>query len=883
MSWFARLITWAFLRFLAWLRYRIVLKGARAAAARPGPFLIMPNHPAFADPVCVLTALWPRFDMRPMFLETNFTNPVLRPFVILLRGIRVPDTEKTGAETRQRAEAAVQNAVEALKKGDNVILWPSGRLERQPIEKLGGVRAAADILAAVPNVTVVLVRTRGVWGSMFSWAYAKKPELGGGMVKAAGVLLSNLIVLAPRRKVTITLQAFGPGERPEPKREVINRWLEDWYNVDAPEKPTFVPYHSHFGPQTMHYPPPIVESVEVDVSKIKPGTKEEVAHIIEEKLKRPMTDAENRAETPLVDLGFDSLERMEIGLTIERQFGFRSDHVPSTLGEFWALASGQVPSAPPKPPPEEWFTKPSDVGQVEILGDTLPEAFVARCLKHPQDVAEADDMTGAVTYEKMLVGAWTMSERFRELDAPNVGLLLPAAVGADLAFLGLVLAGKLPVVLNWTTGPANLAHSAKLLGLTHVVTSKAFVDRMDVAVEGTKYVFLEDIRGSIGKFELLRKLLAVRLTPGLMKSRLLSKLNPDPQKPMVVLFTSGSEKAPKAVPLSHANIISDQKAALAVLKLTRLNSGMGFLPMFHSFGLTITGLLPLLTGIRVVRHPDPTASAAIARKIASYRTTLVAGTPTFLSHILERAKPGEFDSLTIGVSGAEKAPDALFNRAAELAPNMAIIEGYGITECSPVVAVNIPGTIRRGTLGRPLPGVEVSVRNVETNAPLPTGEMGMIHVTGPVVFAGYIGHDAPQPFLEADGKRWYITGDLGSVDADGYVTLHGRLKRFLKAGGEMISLPALEQPFANRYPPNEDGPRVAVEGIETPEGRKIVLFTTEEISLRDANALLKQEGYHGVMRLDDVKKLDKLPMLGTGKTDYKVLRNLLEDNGERGA
>jgi long-chain-fatty-acid--[acyl-carrier-protein] ligase len=178
--------------------------------------------------------------------------------------------------------------------------------------------------------------------------------------------------------------------------------------------------------------------------------------------------------------------------------------------------------------------------------------------------------------------------------------------------------------------------------------------------------------------------------------------------------------------------------------------------------------------------------------------------------------------------------------------------------------------------------VELRVLDVDSGQPVPQGSMGLLEVSGPNVFPGYIGHDGPSPLKHENGQTWYVTGDLVAIDPDGYITFHGRLKRFLKAGGEMISLPALEEPFAKLYPPTEDGPRVAVEGVETPDGRNVVLFTTEDITLKDASAVLQKEGFRGVMRLDGVKKVDKIPVLGTGKTDYKVLRGMLTDkaNGE---
>jgi long-chain-fatty-acid--[acyl-carrier-protein] ligase len=251
---------------------------------------------------------------------------------------------------------------------------------------------------------------------------------------------------------------------------------------------------------------------------------------------------------------------------------------------------------------------------------------------------------------------------------------------------------------------------------------------------------------------------------------------------------------------------------------------------------------------------------------------MVAGTPSFLGFIAERAKPHDLESLRLVVVGAEKCPPSLFDAFARLAPRAQVLEGYGITECAPVVSVNRPGQVKPGTIGDPLPGVEVCVADLETHEVLPRGQMGMLLVRGPSVFPGYLGEDAPDPFRTIDGRRWYVTGDLAELDPTGAIVFHGRLKRFLKAGGEMISLPALEEPFTRRYPPTDAGSRGAVEGTDAGGGRTIVLFTTEPLTLREANAVLLEEGFRGVMRLDEVRQVDTLPVLGTGKTDYKVLR-----------
>ena len=188
-----------------------------------------------------------------------------------------------------------------------------------------------------------------------------------------------------------------------------------------------------------------------------------------------------------------------------------------------------------------------------------------------------------------------------------------------------------------------------------------------------------------------------------------------------------------------------------------------------------------------------------------------------------------------------------------------------------------PGVDDRGTIGKPIPTVELRLVDPESYEPIDALDTdGMLLVAGPNVFPGYLAYDGPSPFREIDGVRYYVTGDLASFDADGRCHFKGRLKRFLKAGGEMISLPAIEAPIASRYPSADDGPRVAVEGVDHPE-RNIVLFTTEDITLRDANAWLQEAGLRGVMRLDAVERVESIPVLGTGKIDYKVLRARLVD------
>jgi acyl-CoA synthetase (AMP-forming)/AMP-acid ligase II/1-acyl-sn-glycerol-3-phosphate acyltransferase/acyl carrier protein len=873
---------WALMRLLLSFRYRVRVHGRKQLRGLKGPVVVFPNHPGYIDPALVLSQLWPTLHLKPvlyegLFLQPGyFRTPLAYPLIKFLGALLVPDLNRPSARARARAEQAVAGVIEGLARGEHYILWPSGHVQRDGVEHLRAARALTDILRAAPGATVVLVRTRGLWGSMFTYAQTgERPPLMGRLWAAAGWLLANLLLFMPRRSIDITVEVLDRSKLPPLERDKVNRWFEAWYNAGGPDQPTYVPYHRLFGARSYEFPRPPAAAA-LDVSRVTAETKAEVAHILEGKLGWPLGEAERQPETTLDQLGIDSLGRMEITLAVEQRFGFASAQAPNTVGELWLLAQGLAEEPHPQPAPPEWSRPPAAGGPPQIKGETLGEAFVNQALAHPDDVAVADDQAGVLTYRRLLVGVLTLARRFAGLPGARVGLLLPASAACDTALLALHWAGKVPVILNWTTGPANLAHAAQAVGLTHVVTSEAFLDRTGVQIDGVEYVCLEDVRQGIGRWELLRTLMGVRLLPGRVRRRA-PKVAAD--QPAVILFTSGSEKAPKAVPLTHANLLSNQRAALGVLGLTRKDCVLGFLPAFHSFGLTLTGLLPLLAGIRVVRHPDPTGAATLARKTAAYRPTLLAGTPTFVSAILRRATPEQLGSLRLLFVGAEKCPQALQETASRLAPGALLLEGYGITECGPVVAVNRPGANRPGTVGRPVPGVEVCVVEPETEGPLPPGRVGELWVSGPSVFPGYLAYDGESPFRERQGRRWYVTGDLAEVDADGFIRLAGRKKRFLKAGGEMISLPALEEPFARRYPPTERGPRVAVEGVETAGGRRVVLFSTEPLGLREANALLHEEGFRGVMRLDEVRRVAAVPVLGTGKTDYRTLRALLSSPG----
>ncbi len=705
MRWL-RACYWILIRFLTSFRYRVRVEGLEKLRDLSGPTLVMPNHPGLIDPPLVLANVRLPVELRPIVTTSMYRKPLLYPLMRLVNAVEVPDLGEHSRDARDQTLTMIDALADGLNRGESFLIYPAGRTERRGIEEIGATRAVADLLERCPQANIVLVRTRGIWGSIFTFAYTgEHPNLERCVLKAFGWMFAALAVFLPRRNVTMTVERIDRTALPGIARDKLNPFLEEWYNRGAPEKPTFVPFSFLFGPREHEFPL-IVKSGEVDAAKINPATIRAVNEMVEERLKRPLSGAENSTETPLDRLGLDSLERMDLALHIEDRYGFRSDLVAETLGELWALAEGQLSSGGGKiePPPPAWNVPPSSSDEPAVLGDTIAEAFVRRVFKTPNDVSTADRMSGVLSYRKLYVAAKLMSKRFaaltpslfsmrkvangtselagetaqqagqrtqvsghhaEQVNYDTVGVLLPGSVAADIVFYGLHLAGKLPVLLNWTTGPANLAHAVKTLNVRYVITSKKLIDRLGIQIEGTEYVYLEDIRGQIGKLEAAVTMLSTYVLSGRMIRR---APKPDVDAPAVVLFTSGSESTPKAVPLTHRNLLVNLRAALKVLQANHKDVLLGFLPPFHSFGLLGNVLAPVLAGIRVAHYPDPTDAAGLVRTVAAYRATIAVTTPTFLSYMFGSAGPTDLASLRVIVVGAEKCPDALFEKAKQMAP-----------------------------------------------------------------------------------------------------------------------------------------------------------------------------------------------------------------------
>jgi acyl-CoA synthetase (AMP-forming)/AMP-acid ligase II len=368
--------------------------------------------------------------------------------------------------------------------------------------------------------------------------------------------------------------------------------------------------------------------------------------------------------------------------------------------------------------------------------------------------------------------------------------------------------------------------------------------------------------------------LATKLS-GLISYLLLTKPKIKPDDTAVILFTSGSESLPKAVPLTHRNIVSDLWGGFSTVTIKTDIMLLAFLPPFHSFGFTVLTIFPLLSGVKTAYSPDPTDSRELLKILNHTRVNTILGTPTFLKQLINVTSHAEMKLIKLAISGAESMPPSLTERFYQKCHKGALLlEGYGITECSPVITINPLEKQKENSVGVFINGVNHLIVDINSGEPVVQGEQGMILIKGDNVFKGYPDKSISSPFVKVAENEYYKTGDLGYVDEEGYLYITGRLKRFIKIGGEMISLPAIENALLKKYG-SEEQTVLAVEGTDTTQPPQIVLFSTTGMDLNAVNLYLKQSGFSNLIKINRIIHLDEIPLLGTGKTDYKVLKNMI--------
>ena len=881
------------LRYRVRLEHEDVLREAAAEArARGRGMLLLPNHPSFMDPVLLCAQLAP-WAPRPLADRKQIGRVWVRPLAAFMNCIPLPDLRREGPAVRTQVTAALDRCAAALAQGDSVLLYPSGSLSADGRTHLGGNSGAYRLWRAVPDCPLVVVRTRGLWGSSFSRADGV-PALGRALLRGIGALLLNGLFFMPRREVRISFFRLHDLPRPEEGAFAFNARLEAVYQAepDVLRRVPFFRWRSACPDQPLDAETP----AEVCPVSDTPDTtiSRDVCLLLADASPLSVPPEDMRPDMRLdADLGLDSLAVVELALRIETRFGFpvREPGALRTVNDCLRAASGRLAADAPDQQDAAAFlagqwrdslrTRPG-IPLSLPEASSLPLTILRQLRRDPARplIADGNQMLSAADVWTRAV-ALSLFLRRRFGTRRNLGILLPASAAAGICWLAVLLSGNTPVMLNWTTGMRNLRHGLTAAGVRHILCAHALLRRLDArslrgaaAAVGADWLLLEDAVSSLSSRLRLEAFCRARLSLlGLEACVMPRRMSPH----AAILFTSGSSAAPKGVPLTHANILANCRDVASVLALTSRDVMLAMLPPFHSLGLTGNIVLPLCLGMPVVCHASPTEGARLAAICRRWRPSLLLAPPSFLDGMLREARPGDLDSLRLGFVGAEVCPQRIYDAFARQTGGGLLCEGYGVTECSPLVCVNLPQEARPGTIGRPLPSVQTAIVTPQApHLPLAPGQAGLLLVRGPNVFEGYLAADgrAPaSPFLMLNGQRWYCTGDLVRADAGGHMTFAGRRDRFIKMGGEMISLPQLEAVLRQNLVEEEErgSPVLAVDAVSEGDQTLLVLYTTLPITCAQANAVLHAEGFSGLHMLRRVCHLESLPLLGSGKIDYRSL------------
>jgi acyl-[acyl-carrier-protein]-phospholipid O-acyltransferase/long-chain-fatty-acid--[acyl-carrier-protein] ligase len=456
-------------------------------------------------------------------------------------------------------------------------------------------------------------------------------------------------------------------------------------------------------------------------------------------------------------------------------------------------------------------------------------------------------------------------------EGENIGVYLPNSTKTLSVVLGLQLHGRVPAMLNYSTGSTGMVSACKTAQIKTVLTSRRFIDLgkfqedADALATQVNLVYLEDLATSISTIKKLTALVQSKI-PSVWYDE--KKFKPD--SPAVVLFTSGSEGEPKGVVLSHSNILANHHQIASRITFNSQDVILNYLPMFHSFGFTAGTMLPIFQGMTTFFYPTPLHFSVIPEIAYDIGATIMFGTNTFLASYANKAHPYDFYKMRYVVAGAEKLQDSTRALWADKF-GIRILEGYGATETAPVASVNTPMAHKTGTVGRLMPQMEYKLEDIPG-----ISDGGKLHLSGPNIMQGYLLSDNPGKLTPPEsiyGKGWYDTGDIAHVDEEGYVSIRGRSKRFAKVGGEMVSLTTVESHATKAWP---DAQHASTCLPDPKKGEQVILLTTQ----KDANSkqlLASTKGVNAISLPKKVLVVDTIPILATGKTNYPAVLSLAEE------
>lgn len=857
--------------------------------------LILPNHVALIDPQILLAFLSKYKKLHPLADNTYYENPFLRPIFKAIWAIGINNSIESLSQTD--LENAVQTITQELKKGKNIVVYPSGQLKTQAKEKIIGKKVVYEVMKKIPKDTdILLVRMEGLRGSSSSKARIwKTPSLIGFILKWLWYGLANLIFFIPKREVKIYIENITD----EAKKHInkynlnqFNKYLEDKYNQNWEEELLYLKHYFYYN-NTKDRKLPSIEWSEEVLKQVQDYTNvdfdQSVLENIVKKIKeiKQIDDNKNNKSklkininTHLVfDLFFDSLDTAELKSFVQEQYPWASNPPLLDLKLVGDYVMMWMWKSTTKEEIKECNWKFEEKSDSIFLYDkvkeftkenTIPELMKKAFKKNKSESFCYDQAFGLQSKKNYLIKAYLIADLLKKYPGNYIGIMLPALTGTSLLVMATYLAGKIPVMINWTQSQEAFEHCLKYQKLPAIITSKTFYNKVKLDYfDEHPMIFLEDM---LKKISLKQKLVALYKSYRMPIAK--------QQKEAVILFTSGSEWLPKAVSLTHQNIIQNIKWSFQLVNLRKDDILLGFLPPFHSFGFTITTICPLITGMRVVYSPDPNDAKTLAGLVEHTKITGLAATPTFFKGILSSWSAEQLETLNAVIVWAEKCPKEIFDSLAKKLPKTKLVEWYGITECSPVISVNPLEKPKAGTVGLPIIWLEVLILDLETNKEIKQKwKEWMIFVSGPSVFGWYLDKKLENPFVKIGKKNFYKTGDLWYLDKDWYIVISGRLKRFIKIAGEMISLPYIEQVFLDKYS-KWDEIIMAIEAIELDDWKaKIAFFIVDKEkkpNIKELNDYLRERWVSNLVSISEVIVVKEIPVLWTGKTDYKVLKAMIK-------
>ncbi|RDB31663.1 2-acylglycerophosphoethanolamine acyltransferase [Candidatus Similichlamydia laticola] len=864
--------------------------------------LFLCSYSSVLDPVLVNSLLiMDGVPVRILAYEQDCRRPLTRLIMRWLRGIPIPDLSSSANPLKkQRSELAFRKLAQSLKMGEIFILHPSGRPKMTGRESLQGTSWAYRLTQEVPGLRVVLVRISGLWGSRFSTIWEKRsPSFFRMFWEWLKMILKNGIFFAIKRQVVISFQEMNKTGY-SLSRDEFNQYIEDWLNQyehdgqkegDKGETPTFVPeafYNRTVQtPQEREADTDPLDSFECIPREIQEPIFQEVSRLTGVSLFAldPHADL-------VADLGLGSADRAALLASIHQRFGklgLRDAHA-STVGHLVRSVSQKIKTLPNRrkgayfdPTFREWFSSRERVPVATPVGTILQEAFLRSCDRGGNSIACADLLSGSVSYKRLKRQVLLLAREMKYLPGDNLGVMLPSSVDAITVLFATFLAGKTPVLIDWTATNQSVRDFLRLADVHVVISSRWFSDELEhVAIKelAPLLLMLEDIEHRHSPWKRMKSYLESYRTADALLDEW-DEWCAKSDDTAVILCKNHPEMNPCVIPLTHRNILSVTNSLFSAIPITSQDSIFAVLPPFHSLGFELLNVLPICCAVKFFCYPYPFESVQIACLIQQVRPTVFIGTPFIIESLFQFAKRKELESVRYFIFCGESPSGELLAKVEELGATPMM--SYGLTECGAVVAIHRIGTTAKG-VGPLLQGVDVAIVDPKSRRPVLPGKEGLILLSGESVFHGYLGGSDPHKGFHFDlqNKKWFETGDRGSLDRDQVLSLTHPNGRWIKVGTRIVSLIELEKMIMQLALRKQwikqkshfiPGPCLALCFTRKNKrfSKNLLLVTTFDLDQDVVNQEITERYPFLVQIIGETRKLEAIPLTEVGKVAYHML------------